>query len=90
MRMQYFTPKKGIKKKVLESGSAKGISDGLYEITWNEKEKEQTKPEIYRKKIFAGFYIAILFQEREFVIFLKKQTEQYEKIILFCYFIRFI
>lgn len=73
-----FYAKKGIKK-ILESGSAKGISDGLYEITWNEKEKEQTKPEIYQKKYLQAFTLAILFQEREFVIFLKKQTEQYKK-----------
>lgn len=73
-----FYAKKG-KKKILESGSAKGISDGLYEITWNEKEKEQTKPEIYQKKYLQAFTLAILFQEREFVIFLKKQTEQYKK-----------
>lgn len=67
MRMQYFTQKRH--KKILESGSAKGISDGLYEITWNEKEKEQTKPEIYQKKYLQAFTLAILFQEREFVIF---------------------
>lgn len=73
-----FYAKKGMKK-ILESGSAKGISDGLYEITWNEKEKEQTKPEIYQKKYLQAFTLAILFQEREFVIFLKKQTEQYKK-----------
>ena len=52
---------------------------GYMKITWNEKEKEQTKPEIYQKKYLQAFTLAILFQEREFVIFLKKQTEQYKK-----------
>ena len=73
-----FYAKKGIKK-ILESGSAKGISDGLYEITWNEKEKEQTKPEIYQKKYLQAFTLAILFQEREFIIFLKQREQEYKK-----------
>lgn len=72
-----FYAKKGIKK-ILESGSAKGISGELYEIAWNERERK-TKPEIYQKKYLQAFTLAILFQEREFVIFLKKQTEQYKK-----------
>ena len=89
-----FYAKKGMKK-ILESGSAKGISDGLYEITWNEKEKEQTKPElyeiasnererkakpeIYQKKYFQALKFTILFQEREFIIFLKQREQEYKK-----------
>ena len=72
-----FYAKKGMKK-ILESGSAKGISGELYEIAWNERERK-AKPEIYQKKYLKAFTLAILFQEREFVIFLKKQTEQYKK-----------
>ena len=72
-----FYAKKGMKK-ILESGSAKGISGELYEIAWNERERK-AKPEIYQKKYLQAFTLAILFQEREFVIFLKKQTEQYKK-----------
>lgn len=40
-----FYAKKGMKK-ILESGSAKGISGELYEIAWNERERK-AKPEIY-------------------------------------------
>ena len=69
--------KKGMEK-IFENGSAKGISDALYEIAWNERERK-AKPEIYQKKYLQAFTLAILFQEREFVIFLKKQTEQYKK-----------
>ena len=69
--------KKGMEK-IFENGSEKGISDALYEIAWNERERK-AKPEIYQKKYLQAFTLAILFQEREFVIFLKKQTEQYKK-----------
>lgn len=43
-----FYAKKSMKK-ILESGSAKGISGELYEIAWNERERK-AKPEIYQKK----------------------------------------
>ena len=47
-----FYAKKGMKK-ILESGSAKGISGELYEIAWNERERK-AKPEIYQKKYFQA------------------------------------
>lgn len=62
-----FYAKKGMKK-ILESGSAKGISGELYEIAWNERERK-AKPEIYQKKYFQALKFTILFQEREFIIF---------------------
>lgn len=68
--------KKGIKE-VLQSGSVKGISDELYEIAWNEKERKRLKPEIYQKKYLQALKIAILFQEREFIIFLKGEKKEY-------------
>ena len=68
--------KKSIKE-VLQSGSAKGISDELFEVAWNEKERKQLKPEIYQKKYLQALKMAILFQEREFVIFLKGERKEY-------------
>ena len=68
--------KKGIKE-VLQSGSVKGISNELYEIAWNEKERKRLKPEIYQKKYLQALKIAILFQEREFIIFLKRERTEY-------------
>lgn len=65
-------------KKILESGSAKGISGELYEIAWNERERK-AKPEIYQKKYFQALKFAILFQEREFIIFLKQREQEYKK-----------
>lgn len=72
-----FYAKKGMKK-ILESGSAKGISGELYEIAWNERERK-AKPEIYQKKYFQALKFTILFQEREFIIFLKKREQEYKK-----------
>ena len=72
-----FYAKKGIKK-ILESGSAKGISGELYEIAWNERERK-AKPEIYQKKYFQALKFTILFQEREFIIFLKQREQEYKK-----------
>lgn len=72
-----FYAKKGMKK-ILESGSAKGISGELYEIAWNERERK-AKPEIYQKKYFQALKFAILFQEREFIIFLKQREQEYKK-----------
>lgn len=72
-----FYAKKGMKK-ILESGSAKGISGELYEIAWNEREKK-AKPEIYQKKYFQALKFTILFQEREFIIFLKQREQEYKK-----------
>ena len=69
--------KKGMKK-ILESGSAKGISGELYEIAWNERERK-AKPEIYQKKYFQALKFTILFQEREFIIFLKQREQEYKK-----------
>lgn len=72
-----FYAKKGMKK-MLESGSAKGISGELYEIAWNERERK-AKPEIYQKKYFQALKFTILFQEREFIIFLKQREQEYKK-----------
>lgn len=72
-----FYAKKGMKK-ILESGSAKGISGELYEIAWNERERK-AKPEIYQKKYFQVLKFTILFQEREFIIFLKQREQEYKK-----------
>ena len=72
-----FYAKKGMKK-ILESGSAKGISGELYEIAWNERERK-AKPEIYQKKYFQDLKFTILFQEREFIIFLKQREQEYKK-----------
>lgn len=72
-----FYAKKGMKK-ILESGSVKGISGELYEIAWNERERK-AKPEIYQKKYFQALKFTILFQEREFIIFLKQREQEYKK-----------
>ena len=72
-----FYAKKGMKK-ILESGSAKGISGELYESAWNERERK-AKPEIYQKKYFQALKFTILFQEREFIIFLKQREQEYKK-----------
>lgn len=72
-----FYAKKGMKK-ILESGSAKGIRGELYEIAWNERERK-AKPEIYQKKYFQALKFTILFQEREFIIFLKQREQEYKK-----------
>lgn len=72
-----FYAKKGMKK-ILESGSAKGISGELYEIAWNERERK-AKPEIYQKKYFQALKFTILFQEREVIIFLKQREQEYKK-----------
>ena len=72
-----FYAKKGMKK-ILESGSAKVISCELYEIAWNERERK-AKPEIYQKKYFQALKFTILFQEREFIIFLKQREQEYKK-----------
>lgn len=58
-----FYAKKGMKK-ILESGSAKGISGELYEIAWNERERK-AKPEIYQKKYFQALKFTILFRQVE-------------------------
>ena len=61
-------------KKILESGSAKGISGELYEIAWNERERK-AKPEIYQKKYFQALKFTILFQrKRIYYIFETKRT----------------
>lgn len=69
--------KKGMEK-IFENGSAKGISGELYEIAWNERERK-AKPEIYQKKYFQALKFTILFQEREFIIFLKQREQEYKK-----------
>lgn len=66
--------KKGMKK-IFENGSAKGISGALYEIAWNERERK-AKPEIYQKKYFQALKFAILFQEREYTLFLEQREKQ--------------
>ena len=72
-----FYAKKGMEK-IFENGSAKGISGALYEIAWNERERK-AKPEIYQKKYFQALKFTILFQEREFIIFLKQREQEYKK-----------
>ena len=69
--------KKGMKK-IFENGSAKGISGALYEIAWNER-KRKAKPEIYQKKYFQALKFAILFQEREYTLFLEQREKQYRR-----------
>ena len=69
--------KKGMKKN-FENGSAKGISGALYEIAWNERERK-AKPEIYQKKYFQALKFAILFQEREYTLFLEQREKQYRR-----------
>lgn len=69
--------KKGMKK-IFENGSAKGISGALYEIAWNERERK-VKPEIYQKKYFQALKFAILFQEREYTLFLEQREKQYRR-----------
>ena len=69
--------KKGMEK-IFENGSAKGISDALYEIAWNERERK-AKPEIYQKKYFQALKFAILFQEREYTLFLEQREKQYRR-----------
>ena len=64
-------------KSILQSGSAKGISDELYEIAWNEKEKGQTRVQIYKKKYLQSLELSILFKEREYTIFLKEREHEY-------------
>ena len=64
-------------KSILQSGSAKGISDQLYEIAWNEKEKGQTRVQIYKKKYLQSLELSILFKEREYTIFLKEREHEY-------------
>ena len=64
-------------EKIFENGSAKGISDALYEIAWNERERK-AKPEIYQKKYFQALKFAILFQQREFAIFLQNDLNEIE------------
>ena len=68
MKMQFCMQKKEIKA-IIKSGSAKGFSEELYELAWNEKERKQLKPEIYQKKYLQALKMAILFQKREFIIF---------------------
>lgn len=50
----------------------------MYEIAWNERERK-AKPEIYQKKYFQALNLSILFQEREFIIFLKEREKKYCK-----------
>lgn len=69
--------KKGMKK-IFENGSANGISGALYEIAWNERERK-AKPEIYQKKYFQALKFAILFQEREYTLFLEQREKQYRR-----------
>lgn len=69
--------KKGMEK-IFENGSAKGISGALYEIAWNERERK-AKPEIYQKKYFQALKFAILFQEREYTLFLEQREKQYRR-----------
>lgn len=69
--------KKGMKK-IFENGSAKGISGALYDIAWNERERK-AKPEIYQKKYFQALKFAILFQEREYTLFLEQREKQYRR-----------
>ena len=62
-----FYAKKGMKK-ILESGSAKGISGELYEIAWNERERK-AKPEIYQKKYFQALKLRFYFKKENLLYF---------------------
>ncbi len=64
-------------KSILQSGSAKGISDELYEIAWNEKEKGQTTVQMYKEKYLQSLELSVLFKEREYIIFLKEREHKY-------------
>jgi transcriptional regulator with XRE-family HTH domain len=64
---------------IIRSGSAKGVSDELYELAWNGKEKGQVKPKLYKKRYLQALNLSILFQEREFIIFLKEREKKYCK-----------
>ena len=64
-------------KAIMKSGSAKGVSDELYELAWNGKEKGQVKPKLYKKRYLQALNLSILFQEREFIIFLKERKEKF-------------
>ena len=64
---------------IIKSGSAKGFSDELYELAWNGKEKGQVKTEQYKKRYLQSLNLSILFQEREYVIFLKEREKKYCK-----------
>lgn len=64
---------------IIKSGSAKGFSDELYELAWNGKEKGQVKPKLYKKRYLQALNLSILFQEREFIIFLKEREKKYRK-----------
>ena len=66
-------------KVIMECGSAKGVSDELYELAWNGKEKGQVKPKLYKKRYLQALNLSILFQEREFIIFLKEREKKYCK-----------
>ena len=66
-------------KAIIKSGSAKGFSDELYELAWNGKEKGQVKPKLYKKRYLQALNLSILFQEREFIIFLKEREKKYRK-----------
>ena len=70
--------KKGMEK-IFENGSAKGISDALYEIAWNERERKkgQIMMQIYKKKYLQSLELSILFKEREYTIFLKEREHEY-------------
>ena len=60
---------------IIRSGSAKGVSDELYELAWNGKEKGQVKPKLYKKRYLQALNLSILFQERIYYIFEGKRKE---------------
>lgn len=62
-----FYAKKGMKK-ILESGSAKGISGELYEIAWNERERK-AKPEYIRRNIFRLSNLRFYFKKENLLYF---------------------
>ncbi len=64
-------------KAIMKSGSEKGISEELYELAWNGKEKGQIKPKLYKKRYLQALNLSILFQKREYIIFLKEREKKY-------------
>ena len=64
-------------KAIMKSGSAKGVSDELYELAWNGKEKGQAKTKQYKKRYLQSLRLAILFQEREYIMFLNERKEKF-------------
>ena len=69
--------KKGMEK-IFENGSAKGISDALYEIAWNEREKKQSLKYI-KRNIFRLSNLRFYFNRENLLYFLQNRAKQYKR-----------